>query len=159
MVKVKIIAVGNVKEKYYSDAVAEYMKRLGAFCAPEIAEVKESRLSPSPSRGEIDAALSAEAGKILALIPPRSFVCVLSPEGKMMTSEQLAETVGAAAERFPALSFIIGSSYGLDRSVKDRADLLLSFSPMTFPHRLFRVMLAEALYRSFAINAGREYHK
>ena len=159
MVKVKIVAVGDVKEKYFNEAVDEYMKRISAFCSPEIAVVKEEKLPPSPSDGQIRAALEAEAGKILSKIPPRSFVCVLTPEGKMMTSEELAAAVADASAKFSSLVFITGSSYGLSDSVKSRADLLLSFSRLTFPHRLFRVMLTEALYRSFTIIAGREYHK
>ena len=159
VVKLKIIAVGGIKESYYNEALDEYIKRLRAFCAPEVSVVKEARLDPSPSAGEISAALASEGEKILSLIPPRSFVCVLTPEGRMMTSEEFAGVIGTASDRCSTLVFITGSSYGLAPEVKSRADLLMSFSKLTFPHRLFRVMLAEALYRSFAINSGREYHK
>jgi len=159
VVKLKIIAVGGIKESYYNEALDEYLKRLRAFCSPEVAVVKEARLDPSPSAGEIASALASEGEKILSLIPPRSFVCVLTPEGRMMTSEEFAGVIETASDRFSTLVFITGSSYGLSPEVKSRADLLMSFSKLTFPHRLFRVMLAEALYRSFAINAGREYHK
>lgn len=159
MLQLKIIAVGNVKEKYFRDACDEYMKRLQGFCRPEICELKEAKLADSPSRGEIAAALSDEADRILAQIPPKAYVCVLAVEGKEYSSEELASLIEAKTQQYPSLCFIIGSSYGLDDKVKKRADSLISFSKLTFPHRLFRVMLLESVYRAFTINKGTGYHK
>ena len=159
MVKVVVIAPGKIREKYCAEACAEYVKRLGAFCLPEIIEVKESALPDRPSAAEISSALSKEAERILAAVPEKAFVTVLAVEGRQASSEELAAVTEKAIMTHGTLCYIIGSSYGLDESVKKRADLLLSFSKMTFPHRLFRVMLLEAVYRSFTIIKGTEYHK
>jgi len=159
MLQVKFIVVGNVKESYFKEACDEYIKRLGGFCRPEICELKETKLPDSPSRGEIDAALSDEADRILAQIPPRAFVTVLAVEGKEIPSEELASMIEKESLTHPCICFVVGSSYGLDKRVKERADFRLSFSKLTFPHRLFRVMLLEAVYRAFTITKGTGYHK
>ena len=159
MLHVKLITVGNLKEPYWREAAAEYQKRLSAFAKTEIVELKEARLSETPAPAEIAAALEKEADEILAAVPPRAFVTALCVEGEARSSEQLAALLGDTAARTSELCFIIGSSYGLADAVKQRADLRLSFSQMTFPHTLMRVVLAEQLYRAFTVIAGKTYHK
>lgn len=159
MLEIKIIAVGNMKEQYYREACAEYHKRLGAFGRVEMCELKETRLPEDPSPSQITAALSDEAEKIRAAIPPRSYVVALCVEGKSFSSPALAERIEGAMGTHSSLCFIIGSSFGLDEEIKRSADLRLSLSEMTFPHRLFRVMLYETIYRSFSIIKGMKYHK
>lgn len=159
MLNVKIIAMGSIREKYYRDACDEYIKRLGAFCRPEICELREAYLPENPSEGEINAALSDEAARILAAVPPRFYTVALAVEGKQFTSETLAAALEAEQNRAPGVCFIIGSSHGLSPAVKQAADLRLSLSGLTFPHRLFRVMLLETVYRSFSIIRGTKYHK
>ncbi len=159
MTSVCIIHVGELKEKYYADAVLEYEKRIGAFARLTNVEIKESRVSKEPSEGEIRAALLDEGKKILQAIPPRSYVISLCVEGKRMSSEALARCIADAQLSHGRIAFIIGSSHGLDESVKKACDIRLSVSDMTFPHRLMRVILAEQIYRAFAINAGLKYHK
>ncbi len=145
MLRVNLVCVGKLKEKFFADAVAEYAKRLGRFCAFRIAELPERRT------------LAEEAPPILREL--KGFVIVLAVEGKKLSSKQLAARLGALAAQGKEVTFVIGSSCGLDGSVKERADLLLSFSDMTFPHQLMRVIACEQIYRAFMINAGSEYHK
>ena len=159
MIRVLIIAVGGMKERDLSESCSEYMKRLGAFCSPEILELKEAKLPEAPSAKEIEAALSEEGARILAALPRKTFSVVLTPEGSQLSSEETAAAIERASICHPSISFVAGSSFGLDPAVKKRADLLLSFSRMTFPHRLFRVMLLEQIYRSFTIIRGTGYHK
>ena len=159
MINLSIITVGSLKEDYLRRAVAEYEKRLMAYCRPNIVELKEVKLSDSPSKKEIDAALLAESEKILAAIPPRAYKIALCVEGKQMPSEKLAATIEEASQTHSDVCFIIGSSYGLSDKVKSAADLRLSFSELTFPHQLMRVICAEAVYRSFTIIKGTRYHK
>lgn len=140
-----LVCVGKLKEKFFSDAVAEYCKRLGAFCAFRIAELPEKRT------------LAEEAPLILREL--RGCIIVLAVEGKKLSSEQLAARMRGLCDEGKEITFVIGSSCGLAEEVKQRADLLLSFSDMTFPHQLMRVIACEQIYRSFMINAGREYHK
>ena len=153
---VTVIHVGDLKEKYYEQAVAEYEKRLSRFCRLKNVEIKEAYLPGSPTDGEIKAALDAEGRRITEAIPDKSYKIALCVEGKALSSEQLAEAISLAARD---ITFIIGSSHGLSEDVKKLCDLRLSFSKMTFPHRLMRVMLAEQIYRAFTINAGTGYHK
>ena len=158
MATIKIITVGTLKEKYLSEALDEYKKRIGAFAKWEEINLKEEKLSDE-SEASVTAALEAEGDKILSRIPKDAFTVALCIEGRMLSSEELAKAVGEAQSRTGKLCFIIGSSYGLSSRVKARADLKLSFSRLTFPHQLVRVVLAEAIYRSFTILAGKRYHK
>ena len=159
MLSVKIITVGTLKESYLRDAVAEYTKRLSGFCKPTIVELKESKLSDSPSDKEIASALDTEAKAILAQISPRSYKIAMCVEGKQMPSEKLAATLERISTEASEVCFIIGSSFGLSDKVKAAADLKLSVSELTFPHQLLRVMLLESIYRAFTITAGTKYHK
>ena len=158
MVKCTLITLGSLKEDHLTAAVEEYKKRLSAFCAVEEINLKDERLiSESPS--EIVAALEKEADKILAKIPEGAYTIALCVEGKALTSEELAALVGEARDKKGRFCFIIGSSYGLSPRVKQRADARISFSKMTFPHGLMRVILTEQIYRAFTILAGKKYHK
>ena len=160
MLSVTLICVGKMKEKFYIEAAAEYVKRLGAYCKLNIVELPEQKLSQNPSRGEIDAALAKEAEAIRAKIPPSSSIIAMCIEGKMRSSEELAKLVGdwelSSAKH---LVFLIGGSFGMHPSIKQEAWVKLSMSPMTFPHHLARVMLLEQIYRAFKIREGSGYHK
>jgi 23S rRNA (pseudouridine1915-N3)-methyltransferase len=160
MLNIQILCVGKLKEKFYIDAMAEYTKRLSAFCKCSVLELPEQRLPDSPSPGQIEAALSREASDIFAKIPQGGTLIALCIEGSLLPSEALAKKLeGWALSGASRLTFIIGGSCGLHSSVKDQAALKLSMSPMTFPHHLARVMLAEQIYRGFQINSGSKYHK
>ena len=159
MLNVKIICVGNLKEGYLREAAAEYVKRLGAFCRLEMAELKEHKLPESPSSSEISAALEDEADRILAAIPPRAAVLALCVEGKQFSSEDLAARLDEFCASHGSVCLIIGSSHGLSPRVKSRADVRLSVSALTFPHQLMRVLLLEVIYRCLNISKGTRYHK
>ncbi len=160
MIGVKVICVGKLKEKFYLDAVAEYQKRLGAYCDFTLQELPEVRLPEEPSAKEIAAALEKEAGEILKNVPRDAWLVAMCVEGKAHSSEALAKLVREReGSGKPKMCFVIGSSFGLSDTVKQRADLRLSMSAMTFPHHLARVMLVEQIYRSFKINEGSRYHK
>ncbi len=159
MIKCKIISLGSLKEKYFKDASAEYQKRLSRFCDLEILELEPEKLPDNPSQAEIDSALKKEAEQILKKIPSNAKVIALCIEGKELLSEEFAKKIKNSAAIGQGLCFIIGSSYGLSSEIKMKADIRLSVSKMTFPHKLFRVMLLEQLYRGFMINAGTQYHK
>lgn len=160
MFAVTLIAVGKLKEKFYLSAVEEYAKRLGAYCKFNLIELPEQRLPEDPSPAEIAAGLSKEAEAITAHIPKGAWFCVLTPEGKTLSSEALAQTMQRVKTGGKsAACFLIGSSFGIDARVKQMADFRLSFGPMTFPHHLMRVMALEQIYRAETIQAGTKYHK
>ena len=162
MMNITVICVGKLKEKFYIDAVAEYQKRLGAYCKLDMVELSEEKLPKDPSQAQITAALAKEAAAIRGKLPPNSYVVALCIEGRMRSSEELAVKLrgsvwgDGAAKR---LVFLIGGSHGLDETLKREAHDRLSMSPMTFPHHLARVMLLEQIYRGFKINEGSSYHK
>ena len=159
MIKITVIALASLKEKYLRDASAEYGKRLGAYCNLKIIELDPVRLSDKPSSAEINSALSREAELILKKIPAGDFIVPLCIEGKQLSSEEFSGVIEEKMNIGRGVTFIIGSSCGLSESIKHRADLKLSFSKMTFPHQLFRVMLLEQIYRAFKICSGGAYHK
>ena len=160
MLSVHILCVGKLKEKFYTEAAAEYVKRLSAYCKLDLQELPEERLPQNPSQAQIDAALRKEADAILQRLPKGSAVTALCVEGKGLSSEELSRRMTDwAGQGRSQLCFIIGSSYGLHPAVKERADLRMSMSRMTFPHHLARVMLLEQLYRGFKIAEGSSYHK
>ena len=159
MLNVKLITVGTLKESYLREAAAEYEKRLGAFCRFATVQLKEERLPDDPSEGEIRQALDREAIKILSEIPARAYCVALCVEGIQLSSEELADKLGAMEQKSGEICLVIGSSFGLSAEVKKRADLRLSVSKLTFPHQLMRVVLLETLYRSFNIRKGTRYHK
>lgn len=159
MLSVKIITVGTLKESYLKDAVAEYSKRLSAYCKLTVVQLKESRLSDSPSDKEIENALDEEARSILAEMSPRAYKIAMCVEGKQMSSEKLAQRLESVSSQTSEVCFVIGSSHGLADRVKSACDMRLSVSELTFPHQLLRVILLEAVYRAFNIIAGTKYHK
>ena len=160
MYNVTLVCVGKLNEKFYSEACEEYCKRLSRSCKLHIVELKEERLSDSPSQAQIDAALAREADAIRAKLPPGASVVALCIEGRMRSSEEMARLIAAWSNSSAKhLVFVIGGSFGLHPSLKAEAWAQLSMSPMTFPHHLARVMLLEQLYRSFQILEGSKYHK
>ena len=159
MIKLTLLTLGRLKEKYLADAVSEYKKRLSRYCALEICEIEPVRLSDKPSDAEIKAALEKEAGLILKKVPAGSKIITLCVEGKEMPSEAFADKISDFSNQGQNITFIIGSSYGLSDTVKKQSDIRLSLSQMTFPHQLFRAMLLEQIYRAFKINEGSTYHK
>ena len=160
MFTITLLTVGKLKDQFYMAAVEEYAKRLSAYCKFRLVELPESRLPENPNPSEIAAGLAAEAEKILAAVPKGAWFCVLTPEGTELSSEALADKLRSVKnEGKSAACFLIGSSFGMDPSVKKRADYRLSFGPMTFPHHLMRVMALEQLYRAESIQAGTKYHK
>lgn len=160
MLKLTLITIGNLKEKYLREASAEYEKRLGAYCSPQIIELKEERLPDSPSDSSVKDALAREGAVVLSKINPKSYVIALAVEGKSFTSEKLAEHIKDVSVRgYGEITLIIGSSHGLSPEVKKRADLLLSVSSLTFPHQLMRPLTLEVMYRCLSILAGSRYHK
>lgn len=160
MFSVTLITVGKLKEKFYTQAAAEYEKRLQAYCQFKIIELPECRLSDNPSPTEINAALEKESEMIQAKIPKNAWFCTLTPEGKLLRSEELAgKLADVKLSGKSSACFLIGSSFGIAKNLKDKADFKLSMSPMTFPHHLARVMVLEQIYRAEAIQAGSKYHK
>lgn len=157
---IRIIAVGKLKEKYWRDAVAEYSKRLGAYCSLEIIEIKESPLRANPSPADEEAVKKAEGEEILRHLGKGDYVMTLEIKGKSLSSEQLASKIAnLALDGKSSITFVIGGSLGLSPDVSRRADFKLSFSAMTFPHQMMRVILLEQIYRSFKINRNETYHK
>lgn len=160
MFDITLIAMGKLKEKFYLSAAEEYEKRMKGYCQFRLVELPEVRLPDEPSPAEISAALEKEADAILAKIPKGAWFCVLTPEGKMLSSEELAEKIKMVkVSGKSSACFLIGSSFGMASRLKQMADFKLSMSPMTFPHHLARVMVLEQLYRAEAIQAGSKYHK
>ena len=157
-----MICVGKLKEKFYKDAAAEYVKRLSGYCKQlNVVELAEQKLPKNPSLGESQGALEKEGDAIRGKIPPSSRVVALCIEGRMRSSEELSQMISGWERQGPEknLVFVIGGSYGLHPSVKAMAAVQLSMSPMTFPHHLARVMLLEQIYRAFKIQEGSDYHK
>ena len=159
MVKVTVLCMGALKEDYLARAVAEYEKRLSAFCQVEIVQLREEKLPPDAPEGAVRAALEREGERLGARIPPGAYTVALCVEGEMPDSEKLADILSRASDTHGKICFLIGSAYGLSPAVKARADYRLSLSRLTMPHILARVVLMEAVYRSFMIRAGKPYHR
>ena len=160
MFEITLIAMGKLKEKFYLSAAAEYEKRMKGYCSFKILELPEVRLPEDPSPAEISAGLEKEAEMIFSKIPKGAWLCVFTPEGKLLSSEALADKISdIKLSGKSSACFLIGSSFGMSQRIKDKADFRLSMSPMTFPHHLARIMILEQLYRAEAIQAGSKYHK
>ncbi len=159
MPSVTIIAVGKIKERFIKDAVSEYEKRLSRFCTFKIIELPDRPIPASASEAEEKIILRKEGEDVLAKIKQSDFVIALCIEGVRLSSSAFAEKISSAFMRSPSIVFIIGGSLGLDEAVKQRADLKMSMSDMTFPHNLARLMLSEQIYRAFKINNNETYHK
>ena len=159
MIHLTLISVGTLKEDYLKDAVSEYKKRLSQFARVDEVNIKEAAIKNEDSATEVARALDAEADKIISAMPEDSYKIALCVEGKQFDSPALAEIIRTASDKSGKISLVIGSSHGLSEKVKSTCALRLSISKMTFPHQLMRVILMEALYRSFTIIAGKKYHK
>lgn len=160
MQKITVLCVGKLKERFYQEAAAEYVKRLGRHCKLDVVELPESRLPEDPSPGEIQRALAAEAAAIREKLPRGGAVIALCIEGKPCSSVELSRRMQELAVSGKSqLTFLIGGSVGLAEDLKRQADWRLSMSPMTFPHHLARIMLLEQIYRACQIAASTKYHK
>lgn len=157
--KVSVICIGKIKEKFFTDAIGEYAKRMSRFADFEIIELADERIPDNASEKEKEKIKEREGEKILVKIDSRSYVISLCIEGKTLDSTELAQTIKNAYQTTNQVTFIIGGSLGLSDAVKLRSDLKLSFGRMTLPHQLMRVVLSEQIYRSFMINSGTAYHK
>ncbi|KHF40091.1 23S rRNA (pseudouridine(1915)-N(3))-methyltransferase RlmH [Halalkalibacter okhensis] len=157
---IQIVTVGKLKEKYLKLGIDEYTKRLGAYAKIETIEVADEKAPEQASEAEMKQIKEKEGERILAKIHPDTHVIALAIEGKMMTSEQLADTLDKLATYGKSkVAFVIGGSLGLSDDVMKRANESLSFSKMTFPHQLMKLVLLEQVYRAFRINRGEPYHK
>lgn len=159
MVDITLISVGTLKEDYLRAGVDEYKKRLSQFARVEEINLKEERIRNEDDASEIRRALEAEGARIIAAMPKDSARVALCVEGREYDSPALASLVGSLADERGRITLVIGSSHGLAESVKRECPVRLSLSRLTFPHQLMRVVLLEALYRSFTILAGKRYHK
>lgn len=159
MLNVNIICIGNLKEKFFSDALSEYKKRLGRYCKFDVVELPEEKIADNVTQSQIDKTLTKEGEKTLSKIGKSDYVVAMCIEGKQLSSEELSRKIEDISLSNSTINFVIGGSWGLSDDVKKRADMRLSVSKMTFPHQLFRVMLAEQIYRAFSITANAKYHK
>ncbi len=157
--QITFITVGTLKEAYLREALTEYEKRISAYADLRHVEIREEKISDEDNPTQIASALDREAEKILAAVPNGAHVISLCVEGKQYDSPALAELISTASSGSGKLAFIIGSSHGLSPRVKEKSHTRLSVSKMTFPHQLMRVILAEGIYRSLTILAGKRYHK
>lgn len=156
MIKVNVVCVGKVKEKYFSEGIAEYSKRLSRFCDFKIIEVEEENFKKA-EEGEIAIIKEREGERMIPYLKGHVFVAAI--EGKKLSSKAFSDKLKKAADERGTVTFVVGGSYGISKEVKRRAAELISFSDMTFPHTLFRLMLTEQIYRAFSISAGTAYHK
>ena len=160
MLQINILYVGNIKDKFYAEAVQEYEKRLSAFCKIKNIELKEEKPPENPSDAEIALVIKKEGDRLLEAMPKKGYKIALCVEGTQISSEDLAkkiESVTVAGDS--EITFIIGGAFGIDERVKKMANYRLSISKMTFTHRMMRVILAEQIYRALNILSGGNYHK
>ncbi len=158
--KITIISIGNIKEKYLKDAINEYSKRISKYTKIEFLSASDESINDNPSQKEIDIIKNKEGEKILKMIPQNSYKIALDLRGNMLSSEELASKISSVfSYNSSHISFIIGGSLGLSKSVLDSVDYKLCFSKMTFPHQLMQVILLEQIYRAFKINNNETYHK
>ena len=158
--KIKVVTVGKLKEKYLKDGIAEYSKRISRFAKLEMIELADEKTPDKASESENQKILEIEGQRILSKVGDRDFVIVLAIEGKTFSSEEFSKQLEEASIKgFSTLTFIIGGSLGLSSSVKNRANLSVSFGRLTLPHQLMRLVLAEQIYRAFTIQQGSPYHK
>ena len=160
MMNITVLCVGKNKESFYREALAEYVKRLSKYCKTKIIEVKDEPTPDGASASVCEDILRTEGERLLGKMPSGAYIIATAVEGKSYTSEEMADMINALSIKGVShICFVIGGSLGLSDEIKKRADLLLSFSKMTFPHGLMRVILAEQIYRSFRIIKNEPYHK
>ena len=158
--KIKVVTVGKLKEKYLKDGIAEYSKRISRFAKLEMIELADEKTPDKASESENQKILEIEGQRILSKVGDRDFVIALAIEGKTFSSEEFSKQLEEASIKgFSTLTFIIGGSLGLAQDVKNRANLSVSFGRLTLPHQLMRLVLAEQIYRAFTIQQGSPYHK
>ena len=158
--KIKVVTVGKLKEKYLKDGIAEYSKRISRFAKLEMIELADEKIPDKASESENQKILEIEGQRILSKVGDRDFVIVLAIEGKTFSSEEFSKQLEEASIKgFSTLTFIIGGSLGLAQDVKNRANLSVSFGRLTLPHQLMRLVLVEQIYRAFTIQQGSPYHK
>ena len=158
--KIKVVTVGKLKEKYLKDGIAEYIKRISRFAKLEMIELADEKTPDKASESENQKILETEGERILSKVGERDFVVVLAIEGKILSSEEFSKQLEQASIKgYSTLTFIIGGSLGLAPSVKNRANLSVSFGRLTLPHQLMRLVLVEQVYRAFTIQQGSPYHK
>lgn len=157
---IDIIVVGSIKEKYYTDAIKEYQKRLRPYANVEIIEVDEYKIPNNASDQEIKIGMDKEMESILSKVKDKAYLISLAIEGKQISSEDFADKImDLQVNGYPDVAFIIGGSYGMSEEIKRKSDMKLSFSKMTYPHQLMRVVLLEQIYRAFRIIRNEPYHK
>lgn len=157
---ISIFSVGKLKEKYLKQGIDEYLKRLGSYAKVEIIEVADEKAPENLSEVEMEQVKDKEGERILAKISDDTYIIILAIQGKLLSSEELAREIDQLATYGKSkIAFVIGGSLGLSKAVEKRADYALSFSKMTFPHQLMRLILVEQIYRAFRINRGEPYHK
>ncbi len=156
---IRVICVGKLKERFWQEACAEYLKRITGFARIEIVELKEVKLPKNASQSDEQAVIEKESQSILEKIQDRDYVIAMDLAGKQQTSVEFAKSLEAISLEWQTIDFVIGGSLGLSDSVRRRANKCMSFSEMTFPHQLFRVMLLEQIYRAFKILNNETYHK
>ena len=158
--KIKVVTVGKLKEKYLKDGIAEYSKRISRFAKLEMIELADEKTPDRASESENQKILEIEGQRILSKVGDRDFVIALAIEGKTFSSEEFSKNLEEASIKgFSTLTFIIGGSLGLSSAVKNRANLSVSFGRLTLPHQLMRLVLVEQIYRAFTIQQGSPYHK
>ena len=155
--KINVVVVGNLKEKYLLDACGEYIKRIARFHNISITTIDEEKLPKTPSDADISKCLVREGAKIEKVL--KGYIVVLDVQGEIIDSVKFSKIIENSSLNYDTITFVIGGSYGLAENIKSQANVRLSFSKMTFPHQLFRVMLLEQIYRAFKINNNEEYHK
>ena len=160
MLQINILYVGNIKDKFYAEAVREYEKRLSAFCKVKNIELKEEKPPENPSDAEIALVIRKEGDRLLEAMPKKGYKIALCVEGTQISSEELANKMSSVTVSGDSeITFIIGGAFGMDERVKKAANYRLSISKMTFTHRMMRVILAEQIYRALNILSGGNYHK
>ncbi|HEL0238862.1 TPA: 23S rRNA (pseudouridine(1915)-N(3))-methyltransferase RlmH [Streptococcus equi subsp. zooepidemicus] len=158
--KIKLICVGKLKEAYLRDGIAEYQKRLSRFCQCDIIELADEKTPDKASHAEKQQIMAKEADRIKKKLGQRDFVIALAIEGKQLASEQFSHLLSEVTVKgYSDIAFVVGGSLGLDQSIKNRANLLMSFGLLTLPHQLMRLVLIEQVYRAFMIQQGSPYHK
>lgn len=159
MLNVNIICIGSLKERFFTDAVNEYKKRLSRYCKFNIVELDEEKITADETPSQIEKTLQKEGDRILSKISRSDYVIAMCIEGEELSSTELSQKLTDISMTTGTVDFVVGGSWGLSSDVKNRADYRLSVSKMTFPHQLFRVMLSEQIYRAFSISANAKYHK
>ena len=159
MQKIKILAVGKIKERALADLAGEYSKRLGRYCALETVELQDESVGARESGAEIIKHTRAEAGRVMERLKQDAYVIALDMKGRALRSEEFADTLRALFGLRPEIAFVVGGSHGLHPDVTARADFVLSLSNLTFPHQLARVILLEQIYRALKIINNETYHK